>query len=63
MEFSYDPFYEKKPTFDPERKDAAIEIYLSRSEEEISSLDYTVGYSNLTKRVKEMPFIHLTTTL
>ena len=36
-EFNYDPL------------DAAIELYLSRLEEEISSLDYKVGYSNLTK--------------
>ena len=47
-EFSYDPF-KKKSKFDPKRKDAAIELYLSRLEEEISSLDYKVGYSNLTK--------------
>ena len=39
----------KKCKFDPERKDAAIELYLSHLEEEISSLDYKVGYSNLTK--------------
>ena len=48
MEFSYNPF-KKKSKFDPKRKDAAIELYLSRLEEEISSLDYKVGYSNLTK--------------
>ena len=39
----------KKPKFDPKRKYEAIELYLSRLEEEISSLDYKVGYSNLTK--------------
>ena len=54
-EFSYDPFKEKSK-FDPKRKDAAIELYLSCLEKEISSLDYKVGYSNLTKG-KEMPFI------
>ena len=47
-EFNYDPF-KKKSKFDPKRKDAAIELYLSRFGEEISSLVYKVGYSNLTK--------------
>ena len=47
-EFSYDTF-KKKSKFDPKRKGAAIKLYLSRLEEEISSLDYKVGYSNLTK--------------
>ena len=47
-EFSYDAF-KKKSKFDPKRRDAAIELYLSRLEEEISSLDYKVGYSHLTK--------------
>ena len=47
-EFSYGPF-KKKSKFDPKRKDAAIELHLSRLEEEISSLDYKIGYSNLTK--------------
>ena len=45
-EFSYDPF-KKKSKFDLKRKDAAIELYLSRLEKEISSQDYKVGYSNL----------------
>ena len=39
----------KKSKFDPKRKYEAIESYLNRLEEEISSLDYKVGYSNLTK--------------
>ena len=47
-EFSYDPF-KKKSKFDPKRKDAAIELYLSHLQEEISSLDYKVWYSNLIK--------------
>ena len=47
-ELSYDPF-KKKSKFDPKRKDAAIELYLSCLEEEISSLAYKVGCSNLTK--------------
>ena len=47
-ELSYDPF-KKKPKFDLKRKEAAIELYLNHLEEEISSLDYQVGYSNLTK--------------
>ena len=46
--FSYDPF-KKKSKFDSKRKDAAIELYLSYLEKEISSLSYKVGYSNLTK--------------
>ena len=48
-EFSYDPF-KKKSKFDPKRKDATIELYLSCLEEEISYLDYKVGYSNFTER-------------
>ena len=47
-EFTYDPF-KKKCKFDPKRKDSAIELYLSRLQEEISSLDYKVWYSNLTR--------------
>ena len=47
-EFSYNPF-KKKSKFDPKRKDAAIESYFSLLKEEISSLDYKIGYSNLTK--------------
>ena len=46
--FSYDPL-KKKSKFDPKRKQEAIELYLSRLEEEISSLDYKVRYSNLKK--------------
>ena len=41
--------FKKKSKFDPNRKEAAIGLYLTRLEEEISSLDYKVGYSNLTK--------------
>ena len=51
-ELSYDPF-KKKPKFDLKRKDAAIELYLSCLEEEISLLDYKVGYSNLTKEERD----------
>ena len=56
-EFSYDIF-QKKSKFDPKKKDAAIELYLRRwkshrLEEEISSLNYKVGYSNLTKRERD----------
>ena len=36
-EFSYDPF-KKKSKFAPKRKDAAIELYLSRLEEDIFRL-------------------------
>ena len=42
------PFKEKSK-FNPKRKDAAIEIYLSRLEEEILSLGKKLSYSNLTK--------------
>ena len=51
-ELSYDPL-KKKSKFDPKIKDAAIELYLSRLEEKISSLDYKVEYSNLTKGEKD----------
>ena len=47
-EFSYYAL-KKKSKFDPKRKDATIELYLSSLEEEISSLDYKLGYSDLTK--------------
>ena len=53
-EFSHDPFMKK---FDPERKDASIKLYLSRLEEEISSLDYKVGYSNLTVRKRDAVYL------
>ena len=43
----------EKSNFDLKRKDAAIELYLSRLEEEISSLYYKVGYSNLRKRERD----------
>ena len=54
-EVSYDPF-KKNSKFDPKIKDAAIELYLSRLEEEISLLDYKVGYSNLTKEERDVIF-------
>ena len=41
--------FKKKPKFNPKRKDAATEIYLSRLEEEIFALDKKLSYSNLTK--------------
>ena len=47
----------KNLSFDPKRKDAAIQLYLSRLEEEISSLDYKAGYSDLIQG-KEMSFVH-----
>ena len=55
-EFSYDSF-EKKSKFDPKRKDTAIELYLSRLQEEISSLDYKVKYSNLTKGERDVVYL------
>ena len=42
--------FKKKSKFNPKRKDAAIEIYLSRLEEEIFALDKKLSYSNLTKQ-------------
>ena len=53
----------KKSKFDPKRKDAAIKLYLSRLEEEISSLHYKVGYSNLTKGERDGVYSLKTTTL
>ena len=41
--------FKKKSKFNPKRKDTAIEIYLSRLEEEIFSLDKKLSYSNLSK--------------
>ena len=41
--------FKKKSKFNPKRKYATIEIYLSRLEEEIFSLDKKLSYSNLTK--------------
>ena len=46
-EFDVNPF-KKKSKFNP-KGDAAIEMYLSRLEEEILSLDEKISYSNLTK--------------
>ena len=46
-EFDVNPF-KKKSKFNP-KWDAAREMYLSRLEEEILSLDEKVSYSNLTK--------------
>ena len=41
--------FKKKSTFNPKGKDAAIELYLSRLEEEIMATDTKLSYSNLTK--------------
>ena len=49
--FSYDPF-RKKPKYDTQKRNAAIGVFLSCFEEatlSLDSLDYRVGYSNLTK--------------
>lgn len=59
-EFSYDIF-QKKSKFDPKKKDAAIELYLRRwkshrLEEEISSLNYKVGYSNFIKGERDQVY-------
>ena len=41
--------FKKKSTFNPRSKDAAIELYLSRLEEEIVAIDTKLSYSNRTK--------------
>ena len=41
--------FKKKSKFNPKNKDAAIELYLSRLEEEILALENKSKYSNLTK--------------
>ena len=41
--------FKNKSTFNPKGKDAAIELYLSRLEEEIMAIDTKLSYSNLTK--------------
>ena len=47
----YKSFKKKeKSKCNPKRKDAAIEIHLSRLEEGIFSLDKKLSYSNLTKK-------------
>ena len=45
---SYNPF-RPKSTFNPRGKDVAIELYLSRLEEEILAIDTELSYSNLTR--------------
>ena len=55
-EFRYDLF-KKKSKFDPKRKDAGIELYLSPLEEEIPSLDYKIKYSNLTKGERDAIYL------
>ena len=55
-EFSYDSF-KKKSKFDSKRKHAAIELYLSRLEEGISSLNHKIGYSYLTKGDRDAVFL------
>ena len=52
QEITINPF-EKKSKFNPKRKDAAIEIFLSRLEEEIFSLGKKLSYSNLTKEERQ----------
>ena len=45
--------FKKKSKLNPKRKDAAIEIYLSRLEEEMFSLDKKLNYSKLTKEERQ----------
>ena len=54
-EFNQDPL-KKKSKFDPKRKDAANQLYLSRLEKEISSLNYKVGYSNFIKGERDQVY-------
>ena len=61
--FIYINIYIVWTKFDPKRKDATIELYVSRFEEEISSLAYKVGYSNLTKGERDVVYSLKTTTL
>ena len=51
-EITINPF-KKKSKFNPKRKDATIEIYLSCLEAEIFSLDKKLSYSNLTKEERQ----------
>ena len=48
----FNPF-RRKSKFNPKGKDAAIEIYLSRLEEEILGLDTKLSYSNLSREEKQ----------
>ena len=45
--------FRKKSKFNPKGKDAAIELYLSRLEEEILSIDTKLSYSNITKEERK----------
>ena len=45
--------FRPKSKFNPRGKDAAIEIYLSRLEEEILAIDTKLNYSNLTREERE----------
>ena len=45
--------FRPKSKFNPKGKDAAIEIYLSRLEEEILALDTRLSYSNLTREERQ----------
>ena len=49
---TFNPF-RRKSKFNPKGKDAAIEMYLSRLEEEILAIDTKLGYSNLTREEKK----------
>ena len=45
--------FKTKSKFNPRDKDAAIEIYLSRLEEEILNLNFKIKYHNITKEERE----------
>ena len=48
----FNPF-RRKSKFNPKGKDAAIEIYLSRLEEEILGIDTRLSYSNLSREERQ----------
>ena len=49
----YNKFRKTNSDFNPKGKDASIEIYLSRLEEEILNLDYELKFNNLTRAERE----------
>ena len=49
---TFNPF-RRKSKFNPKGKDTAIEIYLSRLEEEILGLDTKLSYSNLSREERQ----------
>ena len=50
-------FFRPKSKFNPKGNDVSIELYLSRLDEEILSLDTKLTYSNITK--EELPLFSI----